>query len=255
MKKKCLGLIPVRLNSKRLKQKSLLLIKKIPLIIHTYRRAKLSTKLDDLIICCDDKKILDIAKKFNAKAILTSKKHKNGTERINEAYFKIKKKYDLIVDIQGDEPLINPKQIDKVIDFHLKNKKSDIILPSIKLKENILSQNTVKVISDEKGNVIYLSRSKAPFNYNKKIDFYLKHLSIISFTPNALRKFSLHRQTRLEKIEGIELLRAIEIGQKIKTTIIKGNSFSVDIKEDFIKAKKFMEKDKLYKLYSKNNND
>ena len=92
MKKKCLGLIPVRLHSSRLMLKSLLLIKKIPLIIHTYRRAKLSKKLDELIICCDDKKIFDIAKKYNAKAILTSKKHKNGTERIYEAYTKIKKK-------------------------------------------------------------------------------------------------------------------------------------------------------------------
>ena len=129
MKNKILGLIPVRLNSSRLNQKPLLLIKKIPLIIHTYRRAKLSKKLDELIICCDDKKILNIAKKFNAKVILTSKKHKNGTERINEAYLKIKKKYDLIIDIQGDEPLINPKQIDKVIDFHLNNKDVEIVLP------------------------------------------------------------------------------------------------------------------------------
>ena len=92
MKKKILGLIPVRLNSSRLTQKSLLLIKNIPLIIHTYKRAKLSKMLDDLVICCDDKKIIDVAKKFNAKAIITSKKHKNGTERINEGYDKIKKK-------------------------------------------------------------------------------------------------------------------------------------------------------------------
>ena len=253
MKKKILGLIPVRLNSSRLNQKSLLLIKKIPLIIHTYNRAKLSKKLDELIICCDDKKILKVAKKFNAKAILTSKKHKNGTERINEAYLKIKKKYDLIIDIQGDEPLINPTQIDMVIDFHIKNKDADIILPSLKLKK-ISSYNVVKVVADKNKNVLYLSRSKIPHNFNKKSDYYLKHLSIISFKPEALKKFSLHPQTRLEKIEGIELLRAIEIGLKIKTIVIKGNSFSVDIKEDFIKAKKFMEKDKLLKLYSQNNN-
>ena len=251
MKKKILGLIPVRLNSSRLNQKSLLLIKKIPLIIHTYRRAKLSKKLDELIICCDDKKIIEVEKKFNAKAILTSKKHKNGTERINEGYLKIKKKYDLIIDIQGDEPLINPKQIDQVIDYHLKNKDTEIILPSLKLKK-ISSYNVVKVVADNDQNILYLSRCKVPHNFNKNVDYYLKHLSIISFKPNALNKFSLHPQTRLEKIEGIELLRAIEMGLKIKTTIIKGNSFSVDIKEDFLKAKKFMEKDKLYKLYSKN---
>ena len=251
MKKKILGLIPVRLNSSRLTQKSLLLIKNIPLIIHTYKRAKLSKMLDDLVICCDDKKIIDIAKKFNAKAIITSKKHKNGTERINEGYDKIKKKYDLIIDIQGDEPLINPNQIDNVVKFHLKNFTTDIILPSIKLK-NISSYNVVKVVADKNDKVLYLSRSKVPHDFNKNVDFYLKHLSIISFRPSALKKFCKSKQSRLEKIEGVELLRAVENGLNIKTTIIKGNSFSVDINEDFLKAKRFMEKDKLFKLYEKN---
>ena len=137
-----------------------------------------------------------------------------------------------------------------MIDFHLKNKDAEIILPSLKLKK-ISSYNVVKVVSDKNGNVLYLSRSKIPHNFKKNADYYLKHLSIISFKPNALKKFSLHPQTRFEKIEGIELLRAIEMGIKVKTTVIKGNSFSVDIKEDFIKAKRYMEKDKLFKLYSK----
>ena len=219
------------------------------MIIHTYRRAKLSKKLDELVICCDDKKIMNIAKKYKAKAILTSKKHKNGTERIYEAYKKMKKKYDLIVDIQGDEPLISPNQIDDVIDFHFKNSKTDIILPSLKLK-NISSYNIVKVVADKNLNVMFLSRSKVPHNFSKNSDYYLKHLSIISFTPKALKKFSEHKQTRIEKIEGIELMRALEIGLKIKTTVLRGNSFSVDIKEDLKKAKRFMKKDKLFKKYS-----
>ena len=120
MKKKIIGLIPTRLNSSRLPNKALLEIDKIPLVIHTYKRAKLSKKLDELIICCDDKKIYDVAKRFKAKAILTSKHHTNGTERIAEAYKKINKKYDIIVDIQGDEPLISPFHIDKVIEEHMK---------------------------------------------------------------------------------------------------------------------------------------
>ena len=249
MKKKVIGLIPTRLSSTRLPKKPLIRINGLPLIIHTYRRAKLSKKLDELIICCDDKKILNLAKKYNAKAILTSKRHKNGTERVFEAYNKIKKKYDLIVDIQGDEPLISPTQIDNVINYHFKNLKTDVILPSLKLK-NISSYNIVKVISDINHNVLYLSRSKVPHNFNKNSNFYLKHLSIISFLPHALRKFSKNKQTRLEKIEGIELMRALEIGLKVKTIILKGNSFSVDIKEDLKKAKKFMKKDKLFKFYS-----
>ncbi len=254
MKKKVLGLIPTRLSSTRLPKKPLININNIPLIIHTYKRARLSKKLDDLIICCDDKKIINIAKRFNAKAILTSKKHKNGTERIFEAYSKLKKKYDLIVDIQGDEPLISPNQIDQVVDFHLNNFKSEIILPSLKFK-NISSYNIVKIVANRENDVMYLSRSKIPHNFNKNSDYYLKHLSIISFLPNALKKFCEKKQTRLEKIEGIELMRALEIGLKIKTVVLKGNSFSVDIKEDLKKAKKFMKKDKLFKLYSNEKKD
>jgi 3-deoxy-manno-octulosonate cytidylyltransferase (CMP-KDO synthetase) len=99
--KKILGLIPTRLNSTRLPQKSLMLINKIPLVVHTYKRALLSKKLDDVYICCDDKKIANVLKKFGVKYIMTSKHHKNGTERIFEGYNKLKKKYDFIIDIQG----------------------------------------------------------------------------------------------------------------------------------------------------------
>ena len=248
MKKKILGLIPSRLSSTRLFQKPLLKIDNIPLIIHTYMRAKLSKKIDDVVICCDHKIIYDVAKKYGAKVILTSKNNKNGTERIAEAYQKINKKYDIIVDIQGDEPLIEPKHIDKVISEHIKNYDYDIILPSLKVK-NISTKNIVKVVTNEKNEVIYLSRAKIPFSFSSKNEYFLKHLSIISFKPGALMKFKRNKQTKNEKIEGIELLRAIEMGLKLKTIYLKGKSFSVDVKEDFIKAKKFMIKDKIFKLY------
>lgn len=247
-KKKVLGLIPSRLGSKRLPQKGLLLINDLPLVIHTYRRSKLSKLLDEVVICCDDKRTMDIVKKFNAKAILTSKKHKNGTERIYEGYKKIKKKYDLIVDIQGDEPLISPKHIDEVVNHHLKNLKSAIILPTMKINP-LVNQNLIKVITDLNNNVLYLSRAQIPFefkNINKDIK---KHLSIISFTPGALKKFASYNQTPLEKIEDIELLRALEIGIKIQSINLKGDSFSVDVKSDYYKAKKRMLSDKYFKIY------
>ena len=139
-------------------QKPLIEIEGIPLVIHTYRRAKLSKKLDDVFICCDDKRIFNIAKKYNAKAILTSSHHKNGTERICEAYLKNKKKFDLIIDIQGDEPLISPYHIDRLIEFHKKNKLIDIVLPHLLVK-NLNNPNLVKIVSDKKNNVLYLSRA------------------------------------------------------------------------------------------------
>tara|TARA_B110000027_G_C16079813_1_gene283095 strand:- start:190 stop:933 length:744 start_codon:yes stop_codon:yes gene_type:complete len=245
---KILGLIPTRLGSTRIPSKPLLEIKNIPLIIHTYKRAIMSKLLDDVIICCDDIKILNIAKKFNAKAILTSKKHNNGTERIAEGFLKQKKKYDLIVDIQGDEPLLNPKHIDQIIKFHKKNLKTDIILPSLKLK-NPENSNIVKVITDTKNNIIFLSRSKLPLEFKNTYTDHKKHLSIISFKPAALIKFARSKKTPLEKAEDVELLRALEIGLKMKTLLLKGNSFSVDVLPDYERAVDEFKKDKLFKIY------
>tara|TARA_B100000989_G_scaffold85814_1_gene61571 strand:+ start:417 stop:1160 length:744 start_codon:yes stop_codon:yes gene_type:complete len=246
---KVLGLIPTRLGSTRLPSKPLLEINGIPLIIHTYKRAKLSKKFDDVIICCDDKKILSVAKKFKAKCVLTSKHHNNGTERITEVLVKQKILYDLIVDIQGDEPLISPEHIDKVIDYHKKNISIDIILPTLKIKlaDN---QNLIKVVTDNKKNVLYLSRAKIPLEFKKKNSFYKKHLSIISFKRDALIKYSSAKKSNLEKIEDIELLRALEMGLKIKTIDLIGDSFSVDVMEDFIKAKEKFKTDKILKKYS-----
>ena len=247
-KKNVLGLIPTRLNSSRLPQKALLEINNIPLIIHTYKRAKMSKKLDDVIICCDHKKIYQVAKKFKAKCILTSEHHLNGTERIYEAYKKNGKKYDLLIDIQGDEPLISPTHIDKVVNEHIKNIDADIILPTLltKIKNNT---NIVRVVNDINNFVLYFSRSNIPFEFKKNINFFNKHLSIISFTPLALKKFALHKQTPLEIIEDIELLRALEIGLKIKTVKLEGDSFSIDVVKDYFKAKKKMSKDKYFKFY------
>ena len=249
-KLKVIGLIPTRLGSTRLPSKPLLEIEDLPLIIHTYRRAKLAKLIDDVIICCDDRKILNVAKKFNAKAMITSKKHKNGTERIFEGYKKLKKKYDLIVDIQGDEPLINPKHIDEVIKFHKKNFNYDIILPHLNL-DHADNTNIVKIITNLKEEVIYLSRSKLPLEFKKRVKSYKKHLSIISFLPKALEKFNDYKKTPLEISEDIELLRAIEISLKIKTLELKGDSFSIDILDDYKKAVNIFKKDKIFKSYKK----
>jgi 3-deoxy-manno-octulosonate cytidylyltransferase (CMP-KDO synthetase) len=245
---KVLGLIPTRIGSSRLPAKPLLKINNIPLVIHTYKRAKMSKLLDDVIICCDDKKITDIANKFNSKSMLTSKKNKNGTERIYEAYKKINKKYDLIVDIQGDEPLINPKHIDEVVKFHKANKQSDIILPHLKILYGD-NNNIVKVLTDIHNNVLYLSRSKLPLEFKSINKFYKKHLSIISFKPSALKKFNEFNKTPLEKSEDVELLRALEIGLKIKSFVLKGDSFSIDVFKDYKKAIEKFKKDKISKNY------
>ncbi len=247
---KVLGLIPTRLGSTRLPAKALLELNGMPLIIHTYRRSKLAKGLSDLIICCDNNKILKVAKKYKSKCKLTSVHHKNGTERIAEAYLSLKKNFDLIIDIQGDEPLISPYHIDQVIEFHKKNPDADIVLPTLSIKFPD-SPNLIKVVTNNKKEVMYLSRSKIPFEFKRKVSTFKKHLSIISFKPDALIKFSKSKQTPIEKIEDIELIRALEIGLKIKSLELKGDSFSVDDYEDYLKAKDKMNKDKLFRTYKK----
>lgn len=246
--KKVLGLIPTRLNSTRLPQKALLEIDKFPLVIHTYKRALMSKLLDEVYICCDDKKIFQVAKKFGANVIMTSKHHQNGTERIYEGYKILKKNYDLIIDIQGDEPLISPYHIDQVISFHKKNLNADIILPTLQVNSKN-NTNIIKVVKNMNGHVMYLSRGNIPFEYKKNLLKIDKHLSIISFLPSALENFVKHQKTPLEIIEDIELLRALEIGLSIKSIALKGDSFSVDIMKDFERASKKMFSDKYFKLY------
>ncbi len=240
------GLIPSRLDSKRLKKKPLLEINNLPIIVHTFKRANLSKKLDKLIVCTDSKLIQKIVRKHGGNALLTSKKHKNGTERINEISKKIKA--SLIIDIQGDEPLLDPNHIDKVIEFHKKNLHFDIVLPTLKFK-NPDQKNIVKVVSDKLNKVLYLSRSTIPYSFKKKPKFYNKHLSIISFKPEALKKYCMYKESYLEKIEGVELLRALENNLSIGTFSIRSNTFSIDIKEDYLRAIQAFKKDKYRNAY------
>ena len=225
-----LGLIPSRLNSKRLKHKPLLEIDGLPIIVHTFKRAMLSKKLDKVLVCADDNKIKKIVEKHGGEAILTSKKHKNGTERIAEVSKKFKKA-KLIIDIQGDEPLVDPKDIDKVINFHLKNKHFDCVL-CMHARENVASRNLVKVIFSKNGRVIYFSRAVAPFNFKDQKLKYYRDLSIVSFLPNILKKYSKLKMGFNEKVEGIELMRALENGFNVGTFIAKNSGFAVDVNQD-----------------------
>ena len=247
-KLRTIALIPTRLGSTRLPSKPLLEIQGIPLIIHVYKRTKLSKLLDEVVICCDDKKILDVAKRFNANAILTSKNHTNGTERIYEAFKKLKKKYDLIIDVQGDEPLINPKHIDQVINIHKKNFEIDIVLPHLKISHGD-NNNIVKLITNLHDEVLYLSRARLPLEFKKKNFTFKKHLSVISFLPSSLKRFNQFKKTPLEKIEDVELLRALEIGLKIKTLELKGDSFSIDVLNDYNRALIKFKFDKIFSRY------
>ncbi len=243
-----LGLIPARLYSKRLSKKALRVIDGLPMIVHTFKRAMLSKKLDKVIVCTDDNKIKSIVENNGGNAIITSKNHLNGTERIAEVAKKFRSR--LIIDIQGDEPMVSPKDIDNLIKFHLKNHHFDIVLPSqISSGNDAKKENIVKIVKSRKNKILYFSRANIPFEYHKRNNYFLKHYSIISFKPKKLLDFANLKKSILEETEGVELLRALENDYSIGTFVINSKSFAVDIKEDLLKASKLIPKDKFRKLY------
>ncbi len=143
-----IALIPSRLKSKRLNKKPLLVIDGLPIIIHTLKRVLLAKKVNKTIVCTDSKEIKEVVEMHGGEAVLTSSKHRNGTERIAEVAKRFNKA-KLIIDVQGDEPLVDPKDIDNVIDFHKKNKHFDIVLP-VKNTKNPEDKSLIKVAFSKK---------------------------------------------------------------------------------------------------------
>jgi 3-deoxy-manno-octulosonate cytidylyltransferase (CMP-KDO synthetase) len=242
-------LIPARIRSKRLKRKALLKIENIPIIVHTYFRASLSKLADEVYVCTDSPEIITQLKIFKIPFIKTASHHKNGTERINEAAKKLNlSNNDIIIDVQGDEPLINPKNIDNTINF-FRNKKFEIAVPNIVVSQKLNNESLVKILSNSDGRILWMSRSQIPCFYKKKFSFYQKHLSVIIFTKRSLQRYCSFKMSKYEKIESIELLRAIENNMILGTLSLNGESFSIDTIKDYKKALLFFKKDSIKYKY------
>ena len=244
---KIVALLPARLYSTRIKTKCLKEIDGIPIIIHTLSRVKLAKGIDDIFVCTDSDKIKKLIEKFGEKALISSKKHKNGTERISEFAKKIKA--DLFIDVHSDEAFLDPKNIDKLIKFHKRNKSFDIVVPH-KISKSSGGKNIVKLLINKFNEVMYFTLTSSPFGFRKKTKNYFHHLDIISFKPSALAHFSRLKIGYLENLEGIELLRAIENKIKVGSFPIKTNSFSINTPKDVLRAKNIMSKNKFFKQYN-----
>lgn len=248
---KIIGIIPARMGSSRYPGKPLVDILGMPMVEHVYRRSNMSNKLNDLYVATPDKEIYDTVEGFNGKAIMTSDKHNRCTDRIAEAVEDIE--CDIVVNIQGDEPLLYPEIIDRVVEPFYEDK--DIVsvnpIAEIKDKKNIDDRNDVKVVFDKKGFIMYYSREPIPSRYlTEEITMY-KLVCIFPFTKNFLMKFTKLRQTPLEKIESIDNLRIIEHGYKVKSVIIPRGIEGVDTPEDRDIVEKIMREDTLFRKYKK----
>jgi 3-deoxy-manno-octulosonate cytidylyltransferase (CMP-KDO synthetase) len=244
---KIIALIPARMESSRLPNKALLDIHGLPMIIHVAKRSKYSKSVDDVIVCTDSLDILNECAKHEVDCFLTKKIHKNGTERICEVVNNIDiSDNDLVIDIQGDEPLIHPETIDRLIS-NFKKSKFDIMLPYI--ESNDLGNANIVKLSTVGDEVFYMSRADIPYSFTEERKL-KKHLSIIIFTIPALKKYSTFQPSELEKIEGIELMRALENRLKIGTFKESLESFSVDVFEDYQKVVRYMKNDTLNREYN-----
>jgi 3-deoxy-manno-octulosonate cytidylyltransferase (CMP-KDO synthetase) len=236
--------IPSRYDSKRFPGKPLALIGGKPMIEHVYLRAMSCPEISDVVVATDDKRILQCVQDFDGKAVLTEKKHPTGTDRIAEASAKMNlDRADLVVNIQGDQPLFNPSAISQLI-LPLKE---DPHIPMSTLKYRITNEseienpNHVKVVTDGEGFALFFSRSPIPFFRDaRSARVYYKHLGFYAYRKDFLEKFNALPMGELESSEKLEQLRVLEHGFKIKVVETPFDSVEVDTPEDIKRVEEIM---------------
>ncbi|KAL7213069.1 hypothetical protein ACSBR2_015721 [Camellia fascicularis] len=238
------GIIPARYASSRFQGKPLVPILCKPMIQRTWERAKLATTLDQLVVATDDEKIAECCRGFGADVIMTSESCRNGTERCNEALQKLQKSFDIVVNIQGDEPLIEPEIIDGVVKALQAAPDAVFSTAVTSLKpEDASDPNRVKCVVDNHGYAIYFSRGLIPYNKSGKVNPhfpYLLHLGIQSYDAQFLRIYPKLSPTPLQLEEDLEQLKVLESGYKMKVIKVDHDAHGVDTPQDVEKIESYM---------------
>jgi 3-deoxy-manno-octulosonate cytidylyltransferase (CMP-KDO synthetase) len=243
-----IGIIPARYSSTRFEGKVLAEIAGKPMIQHVWEKAKQARALDDLIIASDDDRVTDAARAFGAKVVTTSKGHASGTDRICEVINALDVK--VIVNIQGDEPLIHPTMIDSVARALLENSSISMatVMKAIEDEEVINDPNVVKVVIDKNNFALYFSRSPIPCHAREseiKLPIYFKHIGLYSYTKDFLFTYKNLPVSYLERVERLEQLRVLEEGFRIKVIETKYDTIGVDTPADLGKVKAKLEEGKV----------
>ncbi|AII14964.1 3-deoxy-D-manno-octulosonate cytidylyltransferase [Campylobacter iguaniorum] len=225
-------IIPARLASTRFEHKILRTIDGVPMFVKTALNA---SKADDVLVACDDEKVVQIAGKFGIKAVLTSQNHESGTDRLNEAATKFGLKNDeIIINVQADEPFFETENLLKFKEFANRCIKNGAFMAScykLANKEEATNPNLVKVVLDNAQNAIYFSRSLIPYP-RSQCEIYKAHIGIYAYSVASLKEFCSMDSKYLENIEKLEQLRAIQSGKKIAMCEIKTSSIGIDTLED-----------------------
>lgn len=236
-------IIPARYASTRLEGKPLLEANGKTIIQWVYEKAKQSKLASDVIVATDDIRIYNAVEAFGGKVCMTSTEHKCGSDRLIEVLQK-HPEIKIAVNVQGDEPMIEPESIDSAIKVLIEDNTADIstLIRKIDTEEEIQNPNTVKAVKDNNGYAMYFSRSPIPYERNKNIASTYAHIGLYVYKRDALLKMSKLPQSELEKAESLEQLRALQAGMKIKTAIVNYKPVGIDTKEDFEEFLKMVNK-------------
>jgi 3-deoxy-manno-octulosonate cytidylyltransferase (CMP-KDO synthetase) len=238
------GIIPARYGSTRLEAKILRDLCGKPLIQHVYERAKRAKTLDDLIVATDDDRIIRAVESFGGKAVFTSKSHETGTDRLTQVVNELDVR--IVLNIQGDEPLIQPLVIDDLVRT-MQGDPSIVMATAVKKsysEEEFRKPNVVKAIVNDRKFALYFSRAPIPSRLNPGGEnFFYKHMGLYAYTKDFLFTFKNLPTSYLETHERLEQLRALEHGYAIKVIETKFETVGVDTAEDLELARALLEKE------------
>jgi 3-deoxy-manno-octulosonate cytidylyltransferase (CMP-KDO synthetase) len=239
-----IAVIPARYGSTRLPGKPLVSLGGRPMIQHVYERAKLGQRVSRVIVATDDERILKAVADFAGEARMTRTDHRTGTERIAEVA--AHEEGDIFVNVQGDEPLLDPTALDAAVDALLQEPQAAVatIATAIKTPADIMDPNVVKVALDFDDNALYFSRAPIPWvrDTASKIQVrHLKHLGVYVFQRDALLEYPTLPQGELERIEQLEQLRWMENGYKIRVAEVEHDAISVDVPADVARVEKLLQ--------------
>lgn len=221
-----IGVIPARLESTRFPRKILFPIRNKPMVMHVYERALKAKKLDSVIIAVDSQETIDALKDYDVEVVMTSQKHQSGTDRIAEAVVEIDA--EIIINIQGDEPMLDPKMIDDLVSvFDDKTVKIATLASTVITEDDLENPNTVKVEIDDKGNAIDFYRS-----VSGNIQKYYRHIGIYGYRKETLMEFTKLSQSANEQKHSLEQLRALDNGISIHVVVCDFPHRGIDTLED-----------------------
>lgn len=244
-------IIPARYNSSRFPGKPLAMIADKTMIRRVYERAKRATQVREAFVATDDSRIAEEVLSFGGKVCMTSSHHTSGTDRIAEAIGHLKEsglcsdEDSLIINVQGDEPLIDPQMIDSLVEL-MKHERDAPMATLLKLTdsvEEINNPNVVKAVFDKNMYALYFSRSPIPYQRTEAV--YYKHIGLYAYKRDFLGVFTSLHPTPLEQAEQLEQLRALEHGYKIKVAITTSDTIGVDTPEDLKRVEQWIKSSSL----------